>query len=70
MSELKKVVKFSISAFGISNVLISLTDFFNRKNLLSLFMLNFVDLAVSPLSDETHDLIGFVDMVVDIRLIF
>ena len=51
MSELKQVIKLSIGAFGIGDVLIGVAYLFDREYLMGLFVFDFVDLTVGALAE-------------------
>jgi len=70
MTQLEKIVQLTISTFGVSDVLISIEYLFDCIDLMSLFVSNLVDLTIGAFAEKAEDFEGFIDMIVDFRLIF
>ena len=70
VTELEEVVEFAIGTFGVGDVLKGVAYFFNRKNLLRLFVSGFVDLPVGALPHKAQYFIGLINVIVNIRLVF
>ncbi len=70
MGELEEVVEFAIGAFGVGDILIGVANLFDGEDLVVLFVFDFVDSTVGALAQQAHNLVGFIDVVVDFGLVF
>jgi hypothetical protein len=70
VSKLEEVVKLTIGTFSIGDILIGVKNLFDGEYLMRLFVFDLIHLTVRSLSEKAEYLIGFIDMIVDFRLIF